>query len=212
MLSAAFFAAAGALAWLATSRPTGVQPPPAAGMKRLSGTVAERLVYRVPSEPFPRASCDACRMGRLKAGIFSLGGFRTIEFDNLVVNLPPRQTAIGGKATERKTEAGAAKKEERTDVVGAFGLKPLTSLSKEVGKVPRFAGVKVNGFALNRMVDQTLVPMVSAAALKNSGRRIVLEAAVVHRGEVAERVPSATLELKPRLVLKWPGGFWELPL
>ena len=204
MLSAAFFAAAAALAWLAASRSTGVQPP-AAGMKRLSGTVAERLVYRVPSEPFPRASCDACRMGRLKAGPFSLGAFNVVEFDDLVVNIPPG--GLGGNAEEHgnATLSGSSFAE-------ALNLKPLVGMSQSQGggRKMKFHGIKINGFALNKMEGRELVPIASAATVRNSRRTIVLQDVVLRRNGAEERIAEAKLELKPRVAIVWPGGIWDL--
>lgn len=208
MLSVAFFAAVGSICWVASDWKGPDEPEPS-GMKKLSGTVAEGLVYRATKEAFPRATCDACRTGRIKAGIFSLGGFQTIEFDNLVVNLP----AEDSENTKGKWFAS------QDAVADYFGLKPFIKLSggdnggkKKKKKMPKIAGITVNGLTVNKIEKDAIVPLVKAKTLKNSGRHIELHDVSIFRDGAVEDVASARLVMKPYLMLKWRKGSYRLPV
>lgn len=93
-----------------------------------------------------------------------------------------------------------------------FALKPLASLSgAEFGKkVPKFAGITINGLALNRVEGEALVPLLKAKLLKSSKRSIILKDVTIYRGEEVELVPEATLVTKPQLGLEWPEGSYTL--
>lgn len=194
-LVTAFFAAVGALLWVASRKGTEPQRP-GGGMKRLSGTVAEGLVYWSPKEPFPRASCDACRIGKVKAGVISLSPFSTIEFDNLAINLPP-PSGKGGGAEPRESARG--------DAVDALGLRPLAAMAGGKPSI-RFYGIKVNGFLLSRMDGGELRPVAKARQIRNSKRRIVVEGLRLYEAGGEREVPSAELVTKPSLAIVWPGG------
>ena len=197
-LVAAFFAAVGALLWVASRRVAEPQRS-GGGMKRLSGTVAEGLVYWSPKEPFPRASCDACRIGKVKAGVVSLSPFSTIEFDNLVINLPP-----GGKVDGAEPRESA-----RGDAVDALGLRPLAAMAGVKPSV-RFYGIKVNGFSLSRMVGGELRPVAKARQIRNLRRKIVVEGLLLYEADGERQVPRAELETKPSLAIVWPDGRIDL--
>jgi hypothetical protein len=200
----------GAATWYALNFSTGNDLKPV-GMKRLSGTLAEGLSYRQPKESFPRISCDACRIGKKKMGVFSLGAFSTIEFDNLVVNIPP-----GGMRPKRESakvidvvQCEKNQKEAVKDIVGAFNLESVMSISREDMK-RSFAGIKINRFAINRMGEETLAPIVFVNTLQNRGRRIILNGVSIFREGSEERIVSAELIFKPRIQIVWDGGSFDL--
>lgn len=192
------------------------EPVKLVGMKRLSGPVGEGFVYRSPKEPFPRTTCDACRVGKKKMGVFSLGAFNVIEFDNLVVNIPP-----AGKNPQKKsvniidTVRNVKKKEKRGEkneidgVVNALNLESIMSISQNELK-RSFAGIKINRFTLNRMEGDALTPIFTAALLQSRGRRIILKGLTVIRGGEEENIASAELQVKPNVKIIWNGGFLDL--
>ena len=196
-LIVAFFAAIGAIIYLTLNFQIDL-PYKGDGMKRLSYTVAEGLVYKAHNEPFPRASCDACRTGKLKAGVFSLGAFDVIEVDNLVVNLP-KDFAMGNDVATK----------EGNTFVETLDLNPLLSISNVKVK-KKFYGIKVNGFSLNIVEGDKSTPVVSARLVKNSGKRIVLKDVSLFsdKGEIS--VPEAELVTEPKLYIKWASGVFDL--
>lgn len=197
-LIVAFFAAIGALLFLIMNS-SFMTPPVGDGMKRLSYTVAEGLVYKAHNEPFPRASCDACRTGKLKAGVLSLGAFNVIEFDNLVVNVPPHA------AQKNLSEMVQADR----SVVESLDLNPLLSMSNIKAK-HRFYGIKINGFAINMMDGDTLKPVASARLVKNSGKRVVMKDVVLSLDGGETHLSEAELVTEPRLAIKWSSGMLDL--
>ncbi len=199
---AAFVAVVCAVFFLAVTREDAPRDPKA-GMKRLSGTVADGLVYWSPKEPFPRAACDACRVGKVKAGVFSIGGLSTIEFDNLVINIPPRSSEA------QSEDAGASAAHSKNDVVDNLGLRPLVGIAhgKSTG---RFYGLTVNGFSLGRMVGKELKPTVKAKRIRNVKRKIVVEDMTIFEAEGEKKVAKAELVTKPSLAIVWPQGRIDL--
>jgi hypothetical protein len=201
----------GAVTWYALNFSSGNDLKPV-GMKRLSDTLAEGLSYQQSNERFPRVSCDACRIGKKKMGVFSLGAFSTIEFDNLVVNIP--SGGILFKREESTNVSDTVQREKKhkdvvKDVVEAFKLESVMSISREDMK-RSFAGIKINRFAINRMGEETLVPIVFVNILQNRGRRIILNGVSVFREGSEERIASAELIFKPRIRIVWDGGFFDL--
>lgn len=197
-LIVAFFAAIGALLFLIMNS-SFMTPPVGDGMKRLSYTVAEGLVYKAHNEPFPRASCDACRTGKLKAGVFSLGAFNVIEFDNLVVNIPPNATK------PNPIEEAKADK----SVIDSLDLNPLVDMSNVKTK-RKFYGIKVNGFTLNKMEGDALKSVASARLVKNSGKRVIMKDVVLSLDGGETHLLEAELVTEPYLAIKWPGGILDL--
>jgi hypothetical protein len=145
-------------------------------------------------------------------GVFSLGAFSTIEFDNLVVNIPS-----GGMLVKREESTNVSDTVQREknhkdvvqDVVEVFKLESVMSISRK-DKSRSFAGIKINRFAINRMGEETLVPIVSVNTLQNRGRRIILNGVSVFREGSEESIASAELILKPRIRIVWDGGFFDL--
>ena len=197
----AFFAIVFGVIWFS---PSPVKNPAKTGdgTKKLSRTLAEGLSYHEGSEPFPRASCDACRVGKVKAGIFSLSAFNTIEFDNLVVNVSEDADL------ESKHKEGAVQDEGKVsgdEMANVFDPKPFLSLSGIIAK-KKFHGIKINGFSLNAIRDGTLLPVVNAGRLRNSGKKIVLENVTIYDDGFTTRVDRANLKLKPYIAVTWAGG------
>ena len=193
---AVFIAAVCGIVWIGVRQDMPESPKPNQ-MKRLSGTIAEELVYRIPKEPFPRASCKACRVGKMKAGVFSLGAFNVVEFDDLAVNIPP-----GGLRELKGGDAGGG-------VEKSAGLTPLVSMSGWKGGM-KFHGITVNGLRVGRMDGTNLVPLFVASKVKNSGRKIVMKSVTLYRNGESETIPSATLALDPSPVVQWSGGSFAL--
>lgn len=175
-------------------------------LKRLTGTVAEGLVYRAPKEAFPRASCDACRIARKKLGVFTVGAFCILEFDNLVVNLPDANSQVCRIDKKQNTSESHLGVEALSD---ALELKALASVSGRQN-IPRVAGLSVNGFMLNRMEGESLLPICRAARLKSKGRDIKLYDVTIARGKEEEKVESAILETSPRIVIRWRDGCLDI--
>ena len=180
------------------------------GMKSLSGTIAEGLSYREGMEPFPRVSCDACRRGKLKAGVFSLSAFTTLEFDNLVVHIPPSgfsaDRRIKKKVNRQNSNAGG---ESAREFIDAMGLRQLPQMS--IGHAGgRFAGITVNLFAVNRMSGTLLSPVCYAAKVKNTGKKLNMYDVTIWRNGKSEHVDKALLSLKPHPAIVWQGGIFVI--
>ena len=181
------------------------------GMKRLSGTVAEGFSYRSGKEFHPRASCGACRIKKVKLGVFSIGGMDILEFDDLVVNVPPSPKmtdGISGKAS------GMSADDIRIDGFGGvmaqcLDLKPLMEIALG-GRKKTFVGIQINRFALNLMDGENLKPVFSATCVKNKKKVIVMQGVKIYRNGKEEHLASARLELKPRIKITWDGDLWDI--
>lgn len=182
------------------------------GLKVLSGTVAEGFTYRSSREKFPRATCGACRYGKMKLGVISIGALNVLEFDDLVVNLPPSPQYAGqanGVSATSKASLATQGDAVTAEVVDAFNLKPLLSQLPK-GLKMNLAGFRINRFVLNRMEGDELKLVVSAERVKSKGRRIFLHGVTLARNGTVEKLPSAELLLKPRIKLVWPSGSWDI--
>ena len=177
--------------------------PKPIGMKNLSGTVAEGFYYRSGKEKFPRATCDACRIGKMKMGLISLGAFNTLEFDNLVVNI------LTNSELKIEKDTREAAKDVAPEIVDRFSLKPLMGIAQN-GLKKSFSSIRINGFQLNRLVNDELELVFSAGTLRNSGRNVILRDVVLNRGGEKECLKSAELKLRPRMVIVWSGGEWDI--
>lgn len=179
------------------------------GYKRLSGTVAEGFAYRVGRERHPRVTCSACRVGKMKLGLVSLGAFNTVEIDDLVINIPEAATKTSSNRRTKEANAQAQGLSAETDaVVEALNLKPVMAMAKAEAR--RFAGIKISNFQVNRMSGESLRPVIKAALLKNSGRRIMLYSAVLYKDGERFNLDSVELVVKPRFKLLWSTGTWDL--
>lgn len=181
-----------AVTWCAL-RITIDQPGKPVGIKRLSGTAAESFAYGLPKEPFPRVTCDACRVGKKKMGVFSLGAFNVIEFDNLVVNIPQIKAkqkkeldnVVHTVRNAKKKKKNVERKNEIDGVVSAFNLESMMSMSCNERS---FAGIRINRFALNRMEGDVLKPILTVSTLQNRGRRIMLKGLTVFRDGEGKKI------------------------
>ena len=172
------------------------------GMKQLSGTVAEGFVYRSGKERFPRATCDACRVGKMKMGVISIGALNTLEFDNLTINIPESVVPnVCGVSDDDKNAA--------VDIVDGFDLKPLLSAAQS-GKKKAFASIKINKLALNKMRGTELRPIFSADVLKSRGKDVVLRGVTIYREQNPQQLSHAELVIKPRIVIQWDCGSWDI--
>lgn len=194
--------------------------PKPVGMKRLSGTVLEKFVYRSGKERHPRATCNACRFGKVKMGVISIGPLNVLEFDDLVVNVPPSAKkdvqALVGNGTQAPVQPALPVSEAMpsgsaaSDMVDSFDLKPLMIVARSDFNKP-FAVVRINRFTLNRMVGDELELVFSAELLKSKGRSIMLYGVTIKRSQEEEKLASAELVLKPTPKIVWQGGALELP-
>lgn len=182
-------------------------PRSVGGYKPLSGTVAEGFSYWLPREPFPRATCATCRLGKLKMGPFSLGAFRTLEIGGLVVNLPDDAAASDAAPPTASASSATAVSALRRRVAE---LEPL--LGRALGRaLPRLAGFRIRDLTLNRMRGTTLEPVLTARLVKSEGRRILASGLVLQKPTGAEAVPEAEVQMSPSLRLVWQKGRFDLP-
>ena len=204
----AFFALIFALAWIALK--THVEPlEHKSGMKRLSGTVADGFVYMSPKEPFPRITFDACRVGKVKVGVFALAPFSTVELDNLVVNIPPSNGDIAQKMLIDGGHASESVPNSVESNSNALGLKVLASMAR--GRfVGRLYSIKVNGFSLSKMIGKNLEPIIEARRLRSSGRKMLVEGLTLHDADGVKHISEAELVTKPVLSIVWAEGKFEL--
>ena len=205
LLSLAFLGSVGLAMWAVTAYDSANGRKGAGGYKKLSGTVAEGFVYRSGLEPHPRVTCSACRVGKLKLGLVSLGAFNTIEFDDLVVNIPE---SIGNKKTLGSCEVERGKKTETDAVLQALNLEPIMTMARV--KAKKFAGIRISKLRINKMSPEGLKPILAADSLKNSGKRLVLRNVVLHRDDLPLRVSEAELAINPRVSIVWRDGSWDL--
>lgn len=171
-------------------------------LKSLSSTVAEDVAYYEKGERFPRATCSACRVGKLKVGLFALGGFNTLEIDNLVVNIPANKNINALHVRQSRRDATVENGGEHIgeELVEEFDLKPLLELAKTK---KRFSGIRISGLEINRTEDDSLVPILRMDELKNKGRDILLSNVTIYKNGVAEEVGEAQLLLKPTPQIVW---------
>lgn len=174
-------------------------------LKSLSGTIAEGMVYQSRREPFPRASCDACRVGKLKLGIFSLGAFNTVEFDNLVVNLPTNREIVSLNDDESTNNVANAS-------IEAFELKPLMSSLNTSAILKKFVGIRINGFELNRMRTNKLERICKARLVKNSDKKLMMYDVELSTEFGIKVLSTAEIKFKPSFGIAWSNGFIKLDI
>lgn len=205
LLSMAFLGVVGMAVWAVVAHRPVEDKKGGVGYKRLSGTVAEGFAYRVGSEKYPRVTCSACRVGKMKLGLISLGAFNAIEFDDLVINVPEASPCPAVEAGCSETPKG---KSDADVVVNAFSLKSVMSMACVEAKA--FAGIRISRLRVNKMVGDSLVPILSAESLKSAGRRLVLHNAVLHMEGQTQKAAEVELKVNPRFRLVWPTGSWDL--
>jgi len=204
LLSLAFLGIVGLAMWAAVVYQPTDNNKSGNGYKRLSGTVAEGFVYRVGREKHPRATCSACRVGKMKLGLISLGAFNTIEFDDLVINVPESLPNV----SEDKKSKGTQGKSEPDTLVDTLNLRPVMSMARAEAK--KFAGIKIAGFQINKMSGDQLLSILKAESLRNSGNRMMLYNAVLYKDGQELLLREVELKVKPRFKLVWTAGVWDL--
>ena len=205
LLSLAFLGAVGLAMWVVTTYDSSDDRKGAGGYKKLSGTVAEGFVYRSGREPHPRVTCSACRVGKLKVGLVSLGAFNTIEFDDLVVNIPD---PIESERSSDSCEIERAEKAETDELVQVLNLGPVMTMARVEAK--KFAGIRISKLQINKMSSKGLKPVLAADILKNSGKRLILRNVVVYKDDHPLSISEAELKVNPGVSLVWRGGSWNL--
>lgn len=204
LLSLAFLGIVGLAMWAAVAYHPVDDKKESNSYKRLSGTVAEGFVYRVGREKHPRVTCSACRVGKLKLGLVSLGAFNTIEFDDLVVNVPDTAWCSVEDNHPKKSKG----KSDVDMIVDTFNLR--SGMDRASAETKKFAGIKISKFKINKMSGNDLVPIIHAKSLKNSGKRILLHNAVLYKEGQVYKLKEVELKVKPRFKLVWPTGSWDL--
>lgn len=209
LLSLAFHGIVGLAMWVAVAYHPDGEKQGGNNYKRLSGTVAEGFVYRVGREKHPRATCSACRVGKMKLGLISLGAFNTIEFDDLVINIPEAgEKTESNKQVKSDVPITQKPKAETDAVVETLNLKPVMSMAHAEAK--KFSGIKITNFQINQMSGEKLLPVIKAASLKNSGKRLVFHNATLYKGGEKLDLKEVELIAKPRFKLVWATGSWDL--
>lgn len=208
LLAVAFSAIVGLCVWSAFHFKAEEKKP--VGMKRLSATVAEGFSYRSGREKHPRMTCRACRIRKVKMGVFSIGGMNVLEFDDLVVNMP-RAEMVSEKGIRKSSGKSAASTDAKSPVemVERFNLKSLMAMAPGVLK-KSFTGLQINRFTLNRQIGDSLELVFSAEIVKNKKKSIVMQGVTICRDGKKERLASAKLEFKPRFKIVWQGGSWDI--
>lgn len=205
LLTLAFFGSVGLVMWAVTAHDSSDHRKVEGGYKKLSDTVAEGFVYRSGCEPYPRVTCSACRVGKLKLGIISLGAFNTIEFDDLVINIP--------ESIDNGTISGSygieGKEAREIDVlVQSLNLGPVMTMARVGAR--KFTGIRISKLWMNRMSSDGLKPILTADILKNSGKRLVLCNVVLHMDGHPMRMREAELKVNPEVRVVWHGRSWNL--
>lgn len=204
LLSLAFIGIVGLAMWAAIAYQPTDNNKGGNGYKRLSGTVAEGFVYRVGREKHPRATCSACRVGKMKLGLISLGAFNTIELDDLIINVPDASPS----PIQDRQNGSQQEKSDADLVVDALNLKPVMAMARAEAK--KFAGVKISKIQINKMSGDSLLPLVHAESLKNSGKRLMFHNVILHKDGQEQKLSEVELKVKPRLKLIWSSGSWDL--
>lgn len=122
-----------------------------------------------------------------------------VEFDNLVVNIPPHAAQGNPPETVQADRS----------IVESLDLTPLMSMSNIKAKY-RFYGIKINGFAINMMDGDALKPIAHARLVKNSGKRVIMKDVDLSLDSGEIYLPEAGLVTKPHLAINWPGGTLDL--
>ena len=157
-------------------------------------------------------SFKSCRMRHRRMGAFVLGGFRILELEDVLLNLPlPAEVGAVTPTTETKPM--------EKPVNGAKALSaparresPLDKVLEKVGLsgIGRFSGVAIRGIRVGRMTDTGAEPLFSAVKAETRGRTLQLSRCEVFRDGKRELVPEARLEWKKGLRLVWPDGSLDL--
>ena len=163
-------------------------------------------------------SFKSCQMRRRRMGAFVLGGFRVLELEDVLLNLP--LPAEVGAVTPTTVTPTTEMKPMKKPVNGAKALSatarqenPLDKVLEKVGLsgIGRFSGVAIRGIRVGRMTDTGAEPLFSAVKAETRGSTLQLSRCEVFRDGKRELVPEARLEWKNGLRIVWPDGSLDLP-
>ena len=186
-------------------------------------TVAEGVRTWNPKTGVNSIRFDACRIEKMKMGSIYLGMFDVLCLDGLVLNLPfpeARGEERGGKRDERggMSEERAESREERGERseehggMSEEGMEPLAGLLPQtflrwIGvSIGNLAGIRIKGFAVNRVENQREVPVFAADKARNYGPTLKLRNCRVFESGRTNLVGVAYLMLKPAPALVWKDG------
>ena len=161
---------------------------------------------------------DACRIEKMRMRAFTLSGFDVLCLDGLVLNLPlPEEEADSGgkrdaRSSSKATENKSGKRSpDRFGATDAFaGLLPRSFLQRAGIPTRSFSGIRIKGFAVNRVENRRTVPVFAADEARNRGRVLELKNCRVFEPGRTNLVGVARLMVQPVPVLFWNGGMRKL--
>ena len=199
------------------------KPPEKFQKKNFDRTVAEGMRLWNPKAGVDSIRFDACRIEKMKMGAFALGGFNVLCLDGLVLNLPlPEEEGMrdegrgmrdekssSTKATEDKTGKRSPGRLGATDAFA--GLLPQSFLQRAGIPTRSFSGIRIKGFAVNRVENRRAVPVFTADEARNRGRVLELKNCCVFADDGrTNSVGVARLMVQPVPLLFWNGGMRKL--
>ena len=92
----------------------------------------------------------------------------------------------------------------------AFRFSVITEDGSPLEALDASLGLGVQGVAVNRIVERSIMPVFTAREMRSRGQMLQLSGCTVFAGGRTNLVGKATLALKPSPVLAWQGG--SLPL
>ena len=159
-------------------------------------------------------SFKSCRMQRRRMGAFVLGGFRVLELEDVLLNLPlPAEMGAVTPMPEAKPMKQPVDDGVKAPSAPARRESPLDKVLEKVGLsgIGRFSGVAIRGIRVGRMTDTGAEPLFSAVKAETRGSTLQLSRCEVFRDGKRELVPEARLEWKNGLRIVWPDGSLDLP-
>ena len=167
------------------------------GEKQYARDVTEGFRFRHHRLPVDSVVVRSCRIGKLRKGPLTFGGFNVLNVEGLELNLP-----------FPKEDGRAAETNDLQSVIGGIGLsESVRKIAGLGGK--RFSAVRINGMIVNRIVNGEVEPVFSAERAKNRGKTLALFGCKVVDAGVTNAVGDAVLRFRPtRLV--WAKGEKDL--
>lgn len=163
------------------------------GNKRYAFDVAEGFRLCNPRLPVDSIAFRSCRIEKMRMGALTLGGFNVLIIDDLILNLPLDRSDLDESPDTNEVRRLSSQ----------VGL--TDAVRKSVGLGGRkFSGIRINGLAVNRIVDRNVQPVFTAAFAENRGKSLALKGCVVFDGAISNKVGDATLCLRPAKI-DWAG-------